>query len=114
MPPALASPDRRVTFLVRTRCGRTQIARLRTGVDHSGAFPTGSSDAWRSIDVAVLQELILSPLLYIHPDRPATLDRLPFSKDAHEALQAIRGVLNRRRYIRNLVDTVNKELAVSH
>lgn len=46
--------------------------------------------------------------LFIQHDKTSTV------KDAHEALQAIRGVLNRRRYIRNLVDTVNKELAVTH
>jgi uncharacterized protein (DUF1015 family) len=84
---ALESPDGRTTFLVRTRDGRTRIARLRSDIDHSGAFPQGSSDAWRAIDVAVLQELVLSPLLDIHPDRPATLDRLRFSKDAHETLR---------------------------
>jgi len=84
---ALESPDGRTTLLVRTRSGATRVARLRTDVDHSAAFPAGSSDAWRSIDVAVLQELVLSPLLDIHPDRPGTLDRLHFSKDAHEALK---------------------------
>lgn len=83
---ALDSPDGRPTFLVRTCGGRTAVARPRTDVDHADAFPAGTSDAWRSIDVAVLQELVLSPLLDIHPDRPATLDRLHFSKDAHEAL----------------------------
>ena len=52
----------------------------------SGRFPVGASEAWRSLDVAVLQELVLSPLLDIHPDRPATMDRLRFVKDAHAAL----------------------------
>jgi uncharacterized protein (DUF1015 family) len=84
---ALTSPDGRTTFLVRTRDGRSRVARLRSDVDHSAAFPTGASEVWRSIDVAVLQELVLSPLLDIHPDRPATLDRLRFSKDAHETLK---------------------------
>jgi uncharacterized protein (DUF1015 family) len=84
---ALASPDGRVTFLVRLRDGRTRVARLRDDVDHSKAYPAGTSEAWRSLDVATLQELVLSPLLDIHPDRPATLDRLKFSKDAHEALK---------------------------
>jgi uncharacterized protein (DUF1015 family) len=40
--------------------------------------------------VAVLQELVLEPLLRIHPDRPETLDRLLFAKDAGEALDATR------------------------
>jgi uncharacterized protein (DUF1015 family) len=30
----------------------------------------------------------MSPLLDVHPDRPATLERLTFSKDAHAALKA--------------------------
>jgi uncharacterized protein (DUF1015 family) len=84
---ALASADR-PTFLVRTRGGATKVARLRSDVDHSAAFPAGSSAAWRALDVAVLQELVLSPLLDVHPDRPETLERLSFSKDAHAAMKA--------------------------
>lgn len=34
--------------------------------------------------------------------------------EAREVLSEIRGVLNRRRYIRNLIDTVHKELAGTH
>jgi len=44
------------------------------------------SPAWKHLDVAVLQELILDPLLDIHPDRPESLDRLRFVKDAQTAL----------------------------
>ncbi len=83
----LDAPDGRPTFLVRTRDGRTRVARLRTDVDHGPVFPAAASKEWRSLDVSILQELILSPLLDIHPDRPETLDRLRFSKDAHEALK---------------------------
>lgn len=75
-------------FIVRTRDGVTKLARLRSDVDHHDAYPAGSSAAWRALDVAALQELVLSPLLDIHPDRPATLDRLSFSKDAHAAMKA--------------------------
>ena len=46
------------------------------------------SSAWKHLDVAVLQELILDPLLDIHPDRAETLDRLTFIKDAGAALAA--------------------------
>ena len=83
---ALAAASGRPSFVVRTRDGVTLLARLRPDVDHSAAFPPGTSESWRSLDVAVLQELILSPLFDVHPDRPATLDRLSFSKDAHAAL----------------------------
>jgi len=85
---ALAGASGSPSFIVRTRDGVTKLASLRTDVDHTDAFPAGMSAAWRALDVAVLQELVLSPLLDVHPDRPATLDRLSFSKDAHAALQA--------------------------
>jgi hypothetical protein len=83
---ALAVP----AFLVRTRDGRSRVARLRRDVDHDAAFPPNASAAWRGLDVAVLQELILKPLLQIHPDRPETLERLSFTKDAAEAMRASR------------------------
>ena len=73
-------------FLVRTRDGETRLVTLRPDVDHGPAFPPRTSDAWRSLDVAVLQELMLDPLLGIHPDRPETLERLSFVKDADAAL----------------------------
>lgn len=63
--------------------------RLRNDVDLDTAIPLDRSAAWKSLDVAVLQELILSPLLDVHPDRPATLERLHFYKDAHSALKAV-------------------------
>ena len=85
---ALAAAVDRPSFIIGMRDGVTLLARLRTDVDHSDAFPAGTSEAWRALDVAVLQELILSPLLDVHPDRPETLDRLSFSKDAHAALAA--------------------------
>lgn len=77
-----------VSFVVRTRGGQTRLARLRPDIDHAAAFPPGTSPIWRSLDVAVLQELVLWPLLGIHPDQPATLERLSFTKDADEALAA--------------------------
>lgn len=73
-------------FLVRTRDGVTSLVTLRPELDHTPAFPPRTSEAWRSLDVAVLQELILDPLLGIHPDRPETLERLSFVKDARAAL----------------------------
>jgi uncharacterized protein (DUF1015 family) len=88
---ALADAADRPSFIVAMRDGVVMLARLRTDVDHSDAFPLDASPAWRALDVAVLQELVLSPLLDVHPDRPDTLERLSFSKDAHAALQAASG-----------------------
>ena len=59
-------------MLVRTRDGRTRLACRRDDVDHGAAFPPRTSAAWRQLDVAILQELVLWPLLQIHPDRPET------------------------------------------
>jgi len=87
---ALAAAVDRPSFIIGMRDGVTLLARLRTDVDHSDAFPAGTSQAWRALDVAVIQELVMSPLLDVHPDRPATLERLSFSKDAHAALKAAR------------------------
>jgi uncharacterized protein (DUF1015 family) len=82
----LAAAADRPSYIVRTKDGVTRLARLRSDIDLSGDYPVDASTAWRTLDVATLQELILSPLLDIHPDRPATLERLAFVKDAHAAL----------------------------
>ena len=74
-------------FLVRTRDDAAPVvALLRDDVDVDAAIELDRSSAWKHLDVAVVQELVLSPLLGIHPDRPETLDRLGFVKDSREAL----------------------------
>lgn len=80
-------PDEPISFIAQTRDGRRRLVRLRDDVDLDRAIPLAMSSAWKHLDVAVLQELVLAPLLDIHPDRPETLDRLTFVKDAHEALK---------------------------
>lgn len=79
-------------FLVRlTASGRVFLATERDDVDPAARMRTEASDAWRSLDVAVLQELVLDPLLDIHPDRPETLDRLTFVKGSDAALETDEG-----------------------
>lgn len=76
-------------FLFKTRAdARPRLARLRDDVALAQLMPGPQSDAWKCLDVSVLQELVLDPILDIHPDRPATLERLTFVKDAHRALEA--------------------------
>jgi len=78
----------RPAFLVRTRAdARPFVAALRSDVDLDKAIVAAHSDAWKSLDVAVLQELVLWPLLGVHPDRPETLERISFTKDPHAALR---------------------------
>jgi uncharacterized protein (DUF1015 family) len=86
---ALDSAER-PAFLVRTsRDERPQRMVLRDDVDMTRDMPADHSQAWRELDVAVLQELVLSPLLGVHPDRPESLSRLAFYKDPHELFGAV-------------------------
>lgn len=82
---ALEGHDR-AALLIKTRDdARPRLAVLRADVDLAQAISLPKSAAWKALDVAVLQELILWPLLGIHPDHPETLDRISFTKDAHAA-----------------------------
>ncbi len=75
-------------MIVKLRGESPFLARLRPDVDPDTAIPLERSRAWKNLDVAVLQELVLDPLLGIHPDRPETLERLHFYKEAHAAMKA--------------------------
>ena len=86
-PSAAFDDPERTTFLVRTADGTTRIATVLAEVDPAEAITSAHSDHWKRLDVTVLQELVLKPLFGIDPDAPSTLDRLSFSKDAHDALQ---------------------------
>lgn len=83
---ALESLDR-PGFVVALPSGGTWLAALRRDVDLDEAIPLPVSTHWKSLDVAVLQELVLRPLLGIHPEEPETLDRLSFVKDTARALR---------------------------
>jgi len=79
----------RPAYLVKTRADELpRLVSLRPDVDLDAVIALERSSAWKHLDVAVLQELVLEPLLDIHPDRPETLDRLGFVKDAEAALAA--------------------------
>ncbi|MBC7266925.1 MAG: DUF1015 domain-containing protein [Coriobacteriia bacterium] len=75
----------RPAFIVATKSGDARLAVLKADVDLDSAIPLPVSSHWKSLDVAVLQELVLRPLLGIHPDEPETLDRLSFVKDTRAA-----------------------------
>ncbi|MDZ4655570.1 MAG: DUF1015 domain-containing protein [Coriobacteriia bacterium] len=90
-PSAVLANATRTTFIVKTDDGTTRTVSLKEDVDPVKAIATGHKDNWKNIDVAVLQELVLKPLLRIHPDEPATLERLSFIKNAHDALKVPNG-----------------------
>lgn len=84
---ALDNHDR-PAFLVKTKNDTSpRLVVLRDDVDLDTAIRTEHSLAWKHLDVSVLLELILDPLMGIHPDRAETLDRLMFVKNAHDALK---------------------------
>jgi uncharacterized protein (DUF1015 family) len=96
--PVEGDPDRALdgveepALLVRTKTDAVPFrARLRPDIDVDEVIALDRSHAWKTLDVAVLQELILDPLLGVHPDRPETLDRLKFFKDRESAWRALEG-----------------------
>ena len=85
---ALASTDR-PAFVAALRGADTPfLAALKPDADLDALIPLDRSREWKSLDVAILQELVLNPLFDIHPDRGETLDRLSFVKDTADALAA--------------------------
>ncbi len=79
----------RPAFVISARGTDTRIlATLKDGVNLDTAIPLERSHAWKELDVTVLQELVLDPILDIHSDRPETLDRLHFFKNTPDALAA--------------------------
>ncbi len=75
----------RTAFVIRTADGSTRLATIRADLDPARIIQDGHSDGWKRLDVTVLQELILKPLLGIDPDSPETLDRLSFAKTVDDA-----------------------------
>lgn len=87
-PGRILSDTPRTAFGVRTADGTLRLATLKADVDPATAIAGAHSDAWKRLDVAVLQELILKPLFGIDPDIAATLDRLSFAKKEADALSS--------------------------
>jgi len=80
------SKTTRPAFLVRTASDNApRLAVLREEVDLAEAIPGRGSQAWKELDVTVLQELVLRKLFDIHPGDPESLNRLNFAKDESEA-----------------------------
>lgn len=76
----------RIAMVVRTADGTMRLAALKAGTDAADVIGGDHAPAWKRLDVTVLQELILKPLLGIDPDKPGTLDRLSFAKKESDAL----------------------------
>ena len=90
-PSTVLAEATQTTFIVKTADGTLRSVRLRADVDPTQVISTDHHENWKLLDVAILQELILKPILGIHPDEPSTLERLSFVKDAHDALKVPNG-----------------------
>ncbi|MBN2248218.1 MAG: DUF1015 domain-containing protein [Coriobacteriia bacterium] len=76
----------RTALVVRTGDGTMRLATLKAGLDAADLITGDHAPAWKRLDVTILQELILKPLLGIDSDQPETLDRLSFAKRESDAL----------------------------
>ena len=85
---ALASTERPAFVVAMRGASERLLAAVPEHADIDEIMPVEHSRAWKELDVTVVQELVLDPLLDIHPDRPHTLDRLSFVKDTGQALAA--------------------------
>lgn len=65
------------------------LLELRGGKAPDGRLPAERSEAWKSLDVSLLHTLLIDPLL-ADTGRPRN-DVLSFTRDAHEAFEAVRG-----------------------
>ncbi len=66
------------------------VVSVKPDLDLDKAITTEHSRAWKQVDTAVLQELVLDAILDIHPDRPDTLERMSFVK----GLDALEGAVD--------------------
>lgn len=74
-------------FVIRTPAdGFVCVASLREDVDPTQVIKGSFSDAWKSLDVSILQELILAPHFGIRAEDRDSLERLAFVKSDSEAL----------------------------
>ena len=79
----------RAAFLIKTRDdARPRLVVLRPDVDLDSVIDVDHSGLWKRLDVSVLQELVLWPLLGVHPNRTETLDRIRFTNKAAAAFSA--------------------------
>jgi uncharacterized protein (DUF1015 family) len=83
---ALASAEMHTMAVRAPASGRLVLATPKPDALAAKMDGLEASAAWKDLDVAIVQELVLDPLLDIHPDRPETLDRLAFIKGDREAL----------------------------
>lgn len=65
------------------------LATLPAQADLDSLIAIDRSCAWKSLDVSILQELVLGSLLDIGSDKPETLDRLTFVEHADDAVAAV-------------------------
>ena len=80
----------RPAFLIKARGeDELRLAVLRPDVDLDTAIPLEHSSAWKQLDVSVLQELVLNPLLGIHPGPSRIARSTLLAKEPHTAMKLV-------------------------
>ncbi|HET8909795.1 MAG TPA: DUF1015 domain-containing protein [Ktedonobacterales bacterium] len=90
---ALATAGESGTAFVLVRPGDVRLERL-TGIGHAAmqdveGEDAGTSDAWRTLDVAVLHALVLDSALGVTPDAVRAGEHISYTRDAETAAAAV-------------------------
>ncbi len=84
-----ATSEERAAFALATDSGRRLIARVRDNAEIARSMPADAQASWRSLDAAVLQEVVLRGILGIDQQSAAADGSLTFAHDGDEALQLV-------------------------
>lgn len=76
-------------FRFKTKDGDFLLASLKPDISVDKAIAGDHCSEWKHLDVAVLQELVIGPMLGISYNRPETLRQLAFSKNESELLEGV-------------------------
>ncbi len=76
----------RPAYLMGLKGQGLKLIELKSDVDVDEAIPGEHSKDWKSLDVSVLHELLIKPLLNVSPDAPETLSRIAYSESDDKLL----------------------------
>jgi uncharacterized protein (DUF1015 family) len=85
----LAKSAKRAAFALATESGQLFVAHVRDTASIADAMPADTPASWRSLDAAVLQEVVLRGILSFDQQRAAADGSLAFTHDADEALRLV-------------------------
>ncbi len=84
-----AKSEERAAFALAAEDGRRLIAQLRDAASIADDLPADAPASWRSLDAAVLQEVVLRGILGVEQQSAAADGSLAFTHDGEEALRLV-------------------------